>query len=56
MELKTIPHGSLQIILVTTIKSGQNKIPAKYSCIPNSDSSNTQHNFVKYRSVNVTGI
>ena len=40
----------------TTIKSGQNKITAKYSCMPNSDSSNTQPNFVKYHSVNITGI
>jgi hypothetical protein len=38
----------------TTIKAGQNKITA--SCIPNSESSNTQPSFVKYHSVNVTGI
>jgi hypothetical protein len=39
----------------TTINSGQNKITAKYSCMPNSDSSNTRPSFVKFHSVNVTG-
>ena len=40
----------------TTIKSGQNKITAKYSCMHNSDSSNAGPSFVKFHSVNVTGI
>jgi hypothetical protein len=65
---KAIPTGSgngtedytswkfIDIPSYTTIKSGQNKITAKYSCMHNSDSSNTQPNFVKYHSVNVTGI
>jgi hypothetical protein len=39
-----------------TVKLGQNKITAKYSCFPSSDTNSTQANFVKYRSVNVTGI
>jgi hypothetical protein len=39
-----------------TVKLGQNKITAKYSCFPNSDINNTQPNFVKYHSVNVTGV
>jgi hypothetical protein len=38
------------------VKLGQNKITAKYSCFPSSDTNSTQANFVKYRSVNVTGI
>jgi hypothetical protein len=39
-----------------TVKLGQNKITGKYSCFPNTDANNTQPNFVKYHSVNVTGI
>jgi hypothetical protein len=39
-----------------TVKLGQNKITAKYSCFPSSDTNSTQANFVKYHSVNVTGI
>jgi hypothetical protein len=40
-----------------TVKLGQNKITAKYSCFPTTtDTNSTQANFVKYRSVNVTGI
>jgi hypothetical protein len=39
-----------------TVKLGQNKITAKYSCFPSSDTNNTQAGFVKYHSVNVTGI
>ncbi len=39
-----------------TVKLGQNKITAKYSCFPGSDTNNTQAGFVKYHSVNVTGI
>jgi hypothetical protein len=40
-----------------TIKPGVNKITAKYSCFPNSDpSNNKQPTFVKYHSINVTGI
>ena len=39
-----------------TVKLGHNKITAKYSCFPSSDTNNTQANFVKYQSVNVTGI
>ncbi|MGB6674525.1 MAG: hypothetical protein WBE34_19015 [Candidatus Nitrosopolaris sp.] len=39
-----------------TVKLGQNKITAKYSCFPDSDTNNTQAGFVKYHSVNVTGI
>jgi hypothetical protein len=39
-----------------TVKLGQNKITAKYSCFPSSDTNNTQANFVKYHSINVTGI
>jgi hypothetical protein len=38
------------------VKLGQNKITGKYSCFPNTDTNNTQPNFVKYHSVNVTGI
>jgi len=40
-----------------TIKPGLNKITAKYSCSPKSDlSNNNQPTFVKYHSINVTGI
>ena len=40
-----------------TIKPGVNKLTAKYSCFPNSDpSNNKQPTFVKYHSINVTGI
>ena len=40
-----------------TIKPGLNKITAKYSCSPKSDlSNNKQPTFVKYHSINVTGI
>jgi hypothetical protein len=39
-----------------TVKLGQNKITTKYSCFPNSDTNNTQPNFGKYHSVNVTGV
>jgi len=39
-----------------TVKLGYNKITAKYSCFPSSDTNNTQANFVRYQSVNVTGI
>ena len=39
-----------------TVKLGQNKITGKYSCFPSTDTNNTQPNFVKYHSVNVTGI
>ena len=39
-----------------TVKLGQNKITAKYSCFTSSDTNSTQSNFVKYHSVNVTGI
>ena len=39
-----------------TVKVGQNKITTKYSCFPNSDPSNTQPRFVKFHSVNVTGV
>jgi len=39
-----------------TVKLGQNKITAKYSCFPSSDTNNTQASFIKYHSVNVTGI
>jgi hypothetical protein len=39
-----------------TVKLGQNKITAKYSCFPRSDTNSTQANFLKYHSVNVTGI
>jgi hypothetical protein len=39
-----------------TVKLGQNKITGKYSCFPSSDTNNTQANFVKYHSVNVTGV
>jgi hypothetical protein len=40
-----------------TIKPGLNKITAKYSCFPNPDpSNNKQPTFVKYHSINVTGI
>jgi hypothetical protein len=64
---KTIPIGtngtedytSWQLIgnpSYTTVKLGQNKITGKYSCFPNSDTNNTQPNFVKYHSVNVTGV
>jgi len=38
------------------VKLGQNKITSKYSCLPNTDINNTQPNFVKYHSVNITGI
>jgi hypothetical protein len=38
------------------VKLGQNKITAKYSCFPRSDTNSTQANFLKYHSVNVTGI
>jgi len=38
------------------VKLGQNKITSKYSCFPNTDINNTQPNFVKYHSVNITGI
>jgi hypothetical protein len=64
---KTIPTGtngtedytSWQFIgdsNYATVKLGQNKITAKYSCFPSSDTNNTQASFVKYHSVNVTGI
>jgi hypothetical protein len=39
-----------------SVKLGQNKITGKYSCFPSTDTNNTQPNFVKYHSVNVTGI
>ena len=39
-----------------TVKLGENKITAKYSCFPNSDPSNAQPRFVKFHSVNVTGV
>ena len=39
-----------------TIKLGQNKITGKYSCFANTDPNNTQPNYVKYHSINVTGI
>jgi hypothetical protein len=39
-----------------TVKSGQNKITARYSCFPNSDTSNTQPSFLKHLSVNITGV
>lgn len=40
-----------------TIKPGLNKITAKYSCSLKSDlSNNNQPTFVKYHSINVTGI
>lgn len=39
-----------------TAKLGQNKITAKYSCFPNSDINNKLPNYVKYHSVNITGI
>jgi hypothetical protein len=38
------------------VKLGQNKITGKYSCFPSTDTNNTQPTFVKYHSVNVTGI
>jgi hypothetical protein len=40
-----------------TIKPGLNKITAKYSCSPKSDLiNNKQPTFVRYHSINVTGI
>jgi hypothetical protein len=39
-----------------TVKLGQNKVTTKYSSFPSSDTNSTQANFVKYHSVNVTGI
>jgi len=40
-----------------TIKPGLNKITARYSCSPNADLSNSrQPTFVRYYSINVTGI
>lgn len=38
------------------VKLGQNKITSKYSCFPNTDINNSQPNFVKYHSINITGI
>jgi hypothetical protein len=38
------------------VKLGQNKITSKYSCFPNTDINDTQPNFVKYHSINITGI
>ena len=39
-----------------TVKLGENKITAKYSCFPNSDINNKLPNHIKYHSVNITGI
>lgn len=39
-----------------TVKLGENKITAKYSCFPNSDINNKLPNYIKYHSVNITGI
>ncbi len=39
-----------------TVKLGENKITGKYSCFPNTDTSNTQPDFVKHHSVNIIGI
>lgn len=39
-----------------TVKLGQNKITARYSCFSDKDINNTQPNYVKYHSVNITGI
>jgi|SRR5919109_539871 hypothetical protein len=64
---KTIPTGtngtedytSWQFIgspNYATVKLGQNKITGKYSCFPSTDTSNTQPNYLKYHSINVTGV
>jgi hypothetical protein len=64
---KTIPTGtngtedytSWQFIgspNYATVKLGQNKITGKYSCFANTDPNNTQPNYAKYHSINVTGI
>jgi hypothetical protein len=39
-----------------TVKLGENKITAKYSCFPNSEINNKLPNYVKYHSLNITGI
>ena len=39
-----------------TVKLGQNKITGRYSCFPSTDTNNTQPNYIKYHSVNITGI
>jgi hypothetical protein len=39
-----------------TVKLGENKITAKYSCFPNSEINNKLPNYIKYHSLNITGI
>jgi hypothetical protein len=39
-----------------TVKLGQNKITGKYSCFSSSDTNNTLPTYVKYHSVNITGV
>jgi hypothetical protein len=39
-----------------TVKLGLNRITGKYSCFPNTDTSDTQPDFVKHHSVNIIGI
>ncbi len=38
------------------VKLGQNRITGKYSCFPNTNTSNTQPDFVKHHSVDIIGI